>query len=536
MLKTKIVDCLKQVIKESVPIEIFVPETEKFGHYSTNVALRLAKLQGKNSMEIAETIASGVKHQASGIFEKIEVAAPGFINFWLSEKALQGELKEILTKKNNYGAGLKKKEKISLDYLDANPTGPIHLGHARSGFLGDTLANILEFFGYKVSREFYVNNAKNSAQIQSLGRTALRRGDEYKHAKLLQLIENPAVRKKLGVFKDEKEAGFYIAGLIQKENEKFLKEKAKIKFDLFFEEEKIYSSRLVEKTRERLEAAGATYKKDGAVWLKAKEYGDSEDRVLIRGNGEPTYLLPDIGYHWDRLVKRKYSRAINIWGADHFGYGPRLKAAFAALGVNASKIFIIITQIARLIKEGKEIKMSKRTGEFITLEELIEEVGLDATRFFFLMNSPDTHMDFDLDLAKEQSLKNPVYYAQYAFVRAQSILTKANPKSKILNSKQAQSTKSKILNLLNTKEDINLMRTLIRFPEIIEEAAENYNPQALIRYALDLAKEFHNFYEKERIIGEKKELMLVRLELIKAARIIFKNLFELLGISLPQRM
>jgi len=266
--------------------------------------------------------------------------------------------------------------------------------------------------------------------------------------------------------------------------------------------------------------------------------------------GEPTYFLSDLAYHLDKFKIRKFDKVINIWGADHHGYLPRLKASLKALNIPEDKLTAIITQLVRLKKEGKEVKMSKRTGEFITLKDLIEEVGLDATRFFFLMSSPDTHMDFDLDLAKEQSLKNPVYYVQYAAVRCNSILRK----SEIRNPKSETNFK-----LLNTPEDINLVRALIRFPEVIEEVARNYNSQILVRYSLDLAREFHNFYEKERIIparrlrqpkatssaegrslneggGEEKELMSARLELIKAARIIFKNLFELLGISLPKRM
>lgn len=532
MIKVKIINYLIKALKDAdltqnyVEVEVFVPDNEKFGHYSTNIALKLAKLRKQNPMIVAEKIKSVLlRVVVKDLFEKIEIAPPGFINFWLSEKALQNEIKEILKKSAKYGAGSKKKEKISLDYLDANPTGPIHLGHARSGFLGDTLANILEFSGYKASKEFYVNNAKNSVQIQSLGKTALGKGEEYKHKQLLSIIKKPEVKKKLKNLKEAK-AGVYIAGIIQKENEKFLKEQANIKFDVFFEEEKIYSSGLVEKIIKKLKDNKATYKKDGALWLKASRFGDNEDRVLIRSNGEPTYLVPDIGYHWDRLIKRKYNKVINIWGADHFGYGPRLKAAISALGIDASKISIIIAQTVRLMKGGEEFKMSKRKGIFTTLEDLIQEVGLDAARFFFLMYSPDTHMDFDLDLAKERSLKNPVYYAQYAAVRCGSVLRKGRRGGGKVN-----------FGLLSTSEDINLMRILVRFPEIIEKAAQNYSPQILVRYSLDLARQFHNFYEKERIIGlDDKNLVSARLSLIQATLLILENIFNLLGIALPKKM
>ncbi|MBU1159855.1 arginine--tRNA ligase, partial [Patescibacteria group bacterium] len=410
ILRSEIEKAIKKLFKNPPAggVNFSVSAGGRFGDYSSNVAILLK--------EDPKKIADKIK---SPYISKIEIAGPGFLNFYLSEKGLMEGIKNI-NKKLKF-----KNLKISLDYLDANPTGPVHLGHARSGFYGDALANILEFYGHKVTREFYVNNAKSSGQIQSLGRTALGKGEEYRHEQLLKILKKPEIKKKLKNIKDSKEAGYYIAGLIQKENERFLKQKAKIKFDLFFEEEKVYTSGLIKKIIEKLKKSGSTYEKDKALWLKASKFGDKEDRVLIRSTGEPTYVLPDIGYHWDRLVKRKNDKAINIFGADHYGYGPRLKGALHALGINPERVAIFIAQIVRLIKKGKEVKMSKRKGEFVTLEKLIDEVGLDAARYFFLMKSLDTHMDFDLDLAKERSQKNPVYYVQYAGARMNSILNKS---------------------------------------------------------------------------------------------------------------
>ena len=364
-----------------------------------------------------------------------------------------------------------------------------------------------------------------------MGKTAVGVGKNYKTKDLELKIKKLGLKK----IKNYSDVGYLLAKLIQEDNKKFIENKLKIKFNKWFSEESLYKSGAVEKLLKELKKKNLAYKKDGAVWFKSKQFGDNKDRVLIRQPrvawqaGEPTYFLPDLAYHLNKFKTRKFDKVIDIWGADHHGYSPRLKAGLKAFGVSDEKFKIIISQMVRLIKKGKEIKMSKRKGEYVSLEELIDEVGLDATRFFFLMYSPDTHMNFDLDLAKEKSLKNPVYYAQYAVVRCGSILKKAKINLRTSNVLR--------LNLLNTKEDLNLMRLLARFPEIIDEAAQNYSPQILVRYSLDLARQFHNFYEKERIIGlDDKNLVSARLVLIQATLMVFKNVFNLLGISLPKKM
>ena len=554
MIRLRIENYLKKIIKEDAGIGIFPVEQEQFGHYSTNAAMKLAKIRGESPMQIAEEIKTALSSMiAKNFFEKIEVAAPGFINFWLSEKVLQNELKEILKKKNNYGKPTihNSRFKIQVEFVSANPTGQLTIGNGRGGFFGDVLANVLKFAGHKVVKEYYVNDAKASTQIKELGKTALGEGKTYLTKNLESQIAK--IGAKLKNLKTKKlkndlygEAGYLLAQEVQKDNKKFIEKDLKIKFDKWFSEEGLYKSGAVEKLIRRLAEKNLTYEKDGALWFKSKNFGDSEDRVLVRKPvlngqaGEPTYFLPDLAYHLDKFRVRKFAQVIDIWGADHHGYEPRLRAGLKALGIfenGDGKFQVIIAQLARLIRGGEEVKMSKRKGEYVTLDDLIKEIGLDAARFFFLMNSPDTHMNFDLSLAKERSMKNPVYYIQYAAVRAQSILRKSDVRCRTSNVN---------FSLLNTKEDINLMRQLARFPEIIEEAADKYNPQILVRYSLDLARTFHNFYEKERIIparrnfneggGEEKGLMAARSALISATLEIFKNIFKLLGVSLPKKM
>lgn len=523
-MRQKIIELIKKVIPEKIEIEVSVPEDKTLGHYSTAVAFKLAKIRQKPPLAIAEEIRSRLDG-TTDFLERIEAVPPGFINFFLAASALHSELRETLKGKEYYDRGKKRKKSVSLDYLDANPTGPVHLGHARSGFFGDVLANVLEFSGHKVSREFYVNNAKASAQIQSLGRTALDRGNDYRHEQLAEILARPVVKRALKRMKNEAEAGFYVAKIIQKENEKFLKKFAKIRFDLFFEEESIYQKDLIQKALAALQKKGVIYNKEGAVWFKASRYGDTEDRVIVRKDGSPTYVLPDTVYHLDRLVRRKYDIAVDIFGADHYGYGPRLIGILEALGIKRERVKFMTTQVVRLVKNGEEFKMSKRKGVFVTLEDLIREVGLDAVRFFFLSSSLDTQFLFDISLAKERSMKNPVYYVQYAYVRALNIIKK-------VKAKRVEPG----LNFLDSDADSSLIRKLVQFSEIVEDTAGDYQVHRLTRYAIELAREFHNFYEKERVIGVEPDVAAARLALVRATVIVLENLFGLLGISKPKKM
>jgi len=527
MIREKILGLLKQAIKENVSIEVFVPDNGNFGHYSTNVAFQLSKIFKKSPLGIAKEISSSFIVHSSSFIDKTEVVPPGFINFWIKPEVFQDELKEILKRKGKYGKSQiakGKSQKINIEFISANPTGKLTIGNGRGAFFGDVLANILGFAGCEVKREYYINDARASSQIKELGKTALRKGETYKTSYIEEKIKKTEKNIK---DKSEGEAGYLLAQEVIKDIKDFIEKELKIKFDVWFSEEELYKNNEIEKLRKELEKKDLVYEKDGALWFKSSQFGDSEDRVLVRNTGEPTYFITDLAYQLNKFRKRKFDKAIDIWGADHHGYEPRLRAALKTLGVNSSDFKVIITQMVRLIKSGQEMKVAKRAGDYLTLEELIKDVGLDAARFFFLMYSPDTHMDFNLDLAKDKSVKNPVYYVQYAAVRCQSILIKNNERETI-NDKQ--------LGLLNTTEDLNLMRILARFPEIIEEAANKYNPQAGVRYSMDLAREFNNFYEKERVVVEDEKITSARLALIEATLIVFKNIFSILGIFLPKKM
>lgn len=536
MIKNCIISLINKVVKplkiKEFNAEIFVPDEENFGHYSTNAALRLAKLVKRPPLEIAEEIKSGIKKNAlPKFFEKIEIAPPGFINFWLSEKTLQDELRKILKSGARYGR-LKTKNyklKTQIEYISANPTGPLTLANGRGGFFGDVLANILEHQGFQVEREYYVNDTGN--QIITLGKSILAsvgllpqeenfyKGGYIKEwadansTKIKKFQNNPL---KLG----QSAARDFLTAI-----KKVIK-KTGIKFDRFTSEERdIHKKKFIPKILDIFKKAGLTYENEGALWLKTSSFGDDKDRVLITGDGFPTYFLADAG-HYLETKTRGFTNKINILGPDHYGYVKRIQAVAKIVGLKRSEC--LVTQAVRL-KDGK---MSKRKGTFIAFEDLIDEVGADVARFFFLMYSPDTHMNFDLGLAKERSLKNPVYYVQYAYVRCGSILRKLKTK----NEKVKITDKNFKLNLLNTKTDFDLIHCLARFPEIIEDISKNYQIHNLTSYALELARGFHNFYEKERVIADNKDLSHARLALVKAVQIVLKKTLELLRITLPKKM
>ena len=536
MIKMKIENYLKKTIKKViqskfVSVDVFIPEKEEFGHYSSNVAMKLAKELKKSAMEIAEEIKDKILKikNIDLFFKKIEVVAPGFINFWLSEKVLQNEVKEILKKKSSYAKASADEGKIQIEFVSANPTGPLTLANGRGGFMGDVLSNILEFSGYEVEREYYVNDTGN--QVLTLGKSilaALKIIPEEENFYKGEYVKEWANKNKAKInkFKNNPlKIGQLAANDFLKSIKIVLGKKAKINYDRWTSEDKhIRKKGYIEKVLKIFKKKDLAYEKDGALWLKTTNFGDDKDRVLITKDKFLTYFLADAG-HFLETKNRGFKNKIMILGPDHHGYVKRIKIVAEIIGLKNFEV--IVTQAVRLVSEGKEVKMSKRKGEFVSFDELVSEINPDAARFFFLMHSADSHMDFDLDLAKEQSMKNPVYYTQYAAVRAQSIINKS----------KARKSKNKAnFELLNTSEDMNLMRMLARFPEVIEESAKNHNPSILARYALDLARNFHNFYEKERILNEKPDLMLARLELIKASLIIFKNLFKLLGISMLKKM
>lgn len=501
---------VRDLYKKNIEVEIDRPQDLIFGDYSTNVAMVLKK----NPQEIADRLKSEV-------LEKIEVKN-GFINFFLSKNYLQKQIKEILKEKDRFGeVKIGRREKINVEFISANPTGPLTLGNGRGGFCGDILANVLAKAGFQVKREYYINDV--GEQVRKLGHSILGDSQAVYRGKYIEDL-----RKKLKpvlVKTSPEKIGEKASKIILEEMIKPTTGKMKIKFDTWFSEKSLYRKKETDKVIDFLKKKDLLYEKEGAFWFKSSEFGDDKDRVLIKADGEPTYFLSDMAYLRNKF-KRGFKKLFFFWGADHFGYINRIKAAAEVLGFNKENIKIIIVQLVRLFKDGKDLKMAKRTGSYITLDELIGEVGLDVARFFFLTRSPDSHFNFDLDLAKEQSEKNPVYYVQYAYARICSIL------------KKTQKTKNKAQNceLLNHPSELNLIKQLVIFPDIVEDAAKDYQVQRISKYALDLATVFHQFYRDCKVLTENVPLSEARLGLLLSAQIVFKNTLTLMGVSAPQKM
>ncbi len=529
MLRDEVLKLVQKHAPKGTAVTLSVPEDARLGHYSTNVAFALSKIEKKSPLEIAERIASDVTSSKSPAISRAVAAAPGFINFFLAPKALHEELNAIAKAKKNYGRSKVKssKLKVQVEFVSANPTGPLTLANGRGGFLGDVLANVLENAGAAVEREYYVNDTGN--QIFTLGKSLLASlgfvpDDEtlYKG----EYVSEWAAKHKKDVEKmrkDPAKLGEKAAGDFLKLIKRALEKEAHIKFDRYTSEKKnIHAKGYVKKALALFKKKGVTYEKEGATWLKTTAEGDDKDRVLVTGGGFPTYFLADAG-HYLETKERGFKAKINILGPDHYGYVARIQAAAKLVGLANSKV--LITQAVRLIRGGAEVKMSKRKGNFVTFEEVVEEVGADAARFFFLSVAPESHMDFNLDLAKERSNKNPVYYAQYAYVRAKAVVAKAG---KIAGKPD--------LSLLNTPDDAALLFQLSRLPEVLADAANDYAVHRLTQYASTLARAFHTFYEKEHVVGEAPALAAARLALVKGSIIVFENLFRILGISAPSKM
>ncbi len=519
----------KELPKFEIPeIVIEYPREKAFGDYSTNIAMQLVKKAKKSPLGIANLLVTKlVSYKVTKeLFDKVEAVKPGFINFVLSPKFLVEQTKEIIKQEEKFGKSkIGKGKKVQVEFISANPTGPLTIGNGRGAFFGDTLTSVLEKSGYKVEREFYWNDAKASTQIRQLGESVKGLAQVYGGDYIKELPKKIKKKYKKDVKSlSAEEAGFYAAKIIEKEVEDFIKKKLKIKFDVWFSEQSLYDKNKIDKVIAVLKRKKLAYYKEGALWFKSTKFKDDKDRVIVRSDGTPTYCLPDMAYHKDKF-ERGFDKVIDIWGADHAGDVKRVLGGIEALGYG-NKLKILIHQMVRLIKGGKEVRMSKRAGIYVTLEELVDEVGLDVARFFFLMNSLDTHMDFDLDLAKERSEKNPVFYVQYAHARISSILRKA----------KSLKPQAKNLELLNHQAELNLIRQLIKFPEIIEDTARDYEVHRLPYYAMQLATTFHDFYEKCRVISDDKELSQARLALVNATKIVLENVLGVMGISAPERM
>ncbi|MBI4101389.1 MAG: arginine--tRNA ligase [Candidatus Nealsonbacteria bacterium] len=510
-LRNLIEKTIAKLYGQTVRVGLERPAEASFGDYATNAALILKK-------DPAE-VAAALKSEA---FERIEVKN-GFINFFVAKDYLQKQVAEILKKKEKFGnLKIGRGQKVNVEFVSANPTGPLTLGNGRGGFCGDVLANILAGAGFRVSREYYVND--RGEQVIKLGHSVI--GDEeavYKGPYVEEL------RKKVKI-DNPKETGERAAKVILEEMIRPAIEKMGIEFDVWFSEKNLYRKKEIGKVLTYLKSRDLVYENDGALWFKSTRFGDDKDRVLLKAGGEETYFLSDIAYLKNKF-RRGFEKLIFFWGADHYGYVGRLKAAAEALGFEKEKIDIVVMQLVRLFEGGREVRMSKRTGIYLTIDELIDEVGRDAARFFFLQRSPDTHLNFNLDLAKEQSENNPVYYVQYAHARICSIL------EKLRDQKLKVEAGTKSLKLLGHQSELTLIKQLIRLPEIIEDTSADFQVQRLPQYTVDLATAFHQFYRDCRVIDPSNEdLQSARISLVLATRIILKRTLSLMGLSAPEKM
>jgi arginyl-tRNA synthetase len=495
--------------------KIEYPKDRKFGDYSTPVAMQLTKILKKNPFEIAELIAGEIKK--ADAYSKVDVVKPGFINIFLSDKTLFDELSLIIKQKNSYSKPEAKDSKIIFEYVSANPTGPLHIGHARWAALGDTLSRMLTWAGYEVYREFYVNDA--GVQVENLNKTV------------------NAIRNNLEIPEDGYH-GEYVKECLDYNGEPidyFLTRQKetlsafRVKFDNYFSEKKeLHDKNLVEKTAALLKEKGLSYENEGATWFKSTDFGDDKDRVLVKTDGKFTYFTPDIAYHKTK-IDRGFDRIINFFGADHHGYIKRIKAAVKALSEREIGFDILIGQLVFLFRNGEPVKLSKRTGNIITLREVMEEIGVDAMRYFLTMRKADTPFDFDLEIAKKSTSDNPVFYIQYAFARINSILRNAEEKG-IVSDSNFTSQK-----LSDAERDLAVK--ILKYPEEIVDAANSLEPHRVTNYLYDTATLFHKFYEKCRVIDEEnKDITKMRLFIVLAVKECLNTLLGLLGIDAPERM
>jgi arginyl-tRNA synthetase len=504
---------------EDKSFTVEIPENTNYGDYATNIALILAQKEKRNPAEIAREIESKIK---SDILEKTEFVN-GFINFNLKPEFIQNQVKEILKQNKKFGkVDIGENKKIQVEFVSSNPTGPLTVANGRGGPFGDTLANVLNFAGYKAKKEFYINNAGN--QVVILGHSILKDEQAQYKGDYIDELVNRLSKNKSFLDKDAYKLGQEAAEIITEEMLKKTAEKFNIKYDVWFSESDLIKKKLPDKIIAILKDKNLLYEQDNATWFKSTQFGDSRDRVLIKKDGLKTYLAEDIAYHYNKFKERKFDKVINVLGADHHGDVPGLMAGVEAIG-HKGQLEVILQQFITVIEGGEKIKMSKRLGTYVAIDELLDKVGADVVRFFFLMHSNDKQMDFDLDLAREKSDKNPVFYVQYAYARINSILRKS----------KGHDSHAK-LELLNHESEIGLIKELIKFPEIIEDTAKDYQVHRLPNYTIKLASLFHRFYTECHILGEEKDLEKARLALIMAVKIVLGSVLDLMGISKPEKM
>lgn len=531
---------------ESVPdFTIEIPGDISHGDFATNVAMVSARVFRKAPRQIAEALTKQMVLDGTS-FDAVEVAGAGFINFTLGRRWFSSSVQQALREKENYGrTDYGQGKKMLVEFVSANPTGPMHIGNARGGALGDGIAAVLDWSGFQADREFYINDAGN--QINKFGlsldlryQQLYKEGiempeDSYHGDDIIAHVKNFAAihgDKYMSATEAERRQALVEYALpINIANLETDLAKYRIHYDRWFKESSLHADGSVDKVIELLKEKGHTYEADGATWFKATEFGADKDFVLVRSNGFPTYIVPDIAYHYDKLVTRGYDRAINVLGADHHGYVARLKAALQAIGIDPSRLDVVLMQMVNLVRDGQIVKASKRSGKAITLVTLLEEIPVDAARFYFNLREPNSQFDFDLDLAVEQSSQNPVYYVQYAHARICSIVTKLKNESI-----EARDVTLEELDLLTAPEEIELIRHLAKLPNEIVESAKAYDPAKMTRYALDLATLFHKFYNACKVLCGDEKLMQARLALCLAVRIALKNTLTILKIDAPESM
>lgn len=522
-----------------------IPADSKNGDVSTNAAMVCARPFRNNPRKIAEAIVSKIDLNGS-YFARCEVAGPGFINFFYSPEWYATVVATVLEQKEKYGeTDLGAGKSVLVEFVSANPTGPMHIGNARGGAIGDCLASVLEKAGYEVAREFYINDAgnqiekfKTSLEVRylqiykpetELPEDAYKGQDIIDHANAFNEIYGDKYVNADSEERRQALCDFALPKNIQKLHDDL--GKYRIQYDKWFNESTLHKDGSVQRVIEQLKASGHTYEKDGALWFKTTEFGDEKDRVLVRENGVPTYLVPDIAYHYNKLAVRKFDKAVDIFGADHHGYIARIKASMTALGVDADRLDIVIMQMVNLVRNGEKYKLSKRSGKAITLSTLLDEIPIDAARFFFNLREPNSHFDFDLDLAVSQTSQNPVYYVQYAHARICSVLKKMNEEGI-----EIKSLDKAALNVLTAPEEQEMIKHLATLPNVINEAAKAYDPAKVTKYVIDLATMYHKFYNNCRIMGEDESVMQARLSLSLAVKQVIKNILDMLKITCPESM
>ncbi|MCF0110686.1 MAG: arginine--tRNA ligase [Erysipelotrichaceae bacterium] len=522
--------------EEQVTIEI--PKDKSHGDYATNIAMQLTRTLRTNPKMIAQQVVDHLDLAAAGI-AKVEIAGPGFINFTMENDTLSSVIAKVLKEDEAYGSSsFGENQKVNVEFVSANPTGDLHPGHARGAATGDSVCRILRKAGYDVTAEYYVNDAGNQIRnmavslqaryLEQCGKDVVFPEDGYHGPDLIEIAKQIVAEEGMKYADtDPKESlGFFRQYGLKEELAKLKRDLAgfNVHFDVWTSEQSIYDRGLVKKALDTLIAQGNTYEAEGALWLKTTTFGDDKDRVLVKSDGSYTYLTPDIAYHLDKL-DRGFDRLVNFFGADHHSYVTRLKAAIGALGYESDKLSVDIIQMARMIKDGEEFKLSKRSGKAVALRDLVEEAGADAVRYFFASRACDTQMDFDLDMATKQSNENPVYYAQYAHARMCSILRSA-----------PSVTPQQQYSLLTHTKETALLKQINEFPNIIVEAAKSRAPHKVCNYIQRLAQMFHSFYADCKVLSEDAALTNERLALVQATRITLRNALDVIGVSAPEQM